>query len=305
MIYACLLSRRQSWCEVSRPCGEQSGASGADVELTVCARPAPLDTCQGLPQQDSLGPGLPGAGPCVSRAESAKPELRVPQVQAPPCPEPAPGRIPAADGRCLPGVTRRRSAGEDRGRGSHRSAARRPLEGCGDRPWASAARREGSSACPRSRHSPVPLRARPVSCPLSLHLSMSLSVSPSLCLCLSLPHLPSLSHTHCSGCISKILYDTLKKNVTPLTQGNFQGMSTDSPVGGPPVAGGRSEEGSEQRKRGEGVPLSRTRGDMAADTSPRKTDVIPAAHAMFRGVRQAGMTVCDLQSRRFKPVEVK
>ena len=133
MIYACLLSRRQSWCEVSRPCGEQSGASGADVELTVCARPAPLDTCQGPPQQDSLGPGLPGAGPCVSRAESAKPELRVPQVQAPPCPEPAPGRIPAADGRCLPGVTRRRSAGEDRGRGSHRSAARRPLEGCGDR----------------------------------------------------------------------------------------------------------------------------------------------------------------------------
>ena len=141
----------------------------------------------------------PEQGPCVSRAESAKPELRVPQVQAPPCPEPAPGRIPAADGRCLPGVTRRRSAGEDRGRGSHRSAARRPLEGCGDRPWASAARREGSSACPRSRHSPVPLRARPVSCPLSLHLSMSLSVSPSLCLCLSLPHLPSLSHTHCSA----------------------------------------------------------------------------------------------------------
>ena len=62
MIYACLLSRRQSWCEVSRPCGEQSGASGADVGLTVCARPAPLDTCQGPPQQDSLGPGLPGAG---------------------------------------------------------------------------------------------------------------------------------------------------------------------------------------------------------------------------------------------------
>ena len=78
-------------------------------------------------------------------------------------------------------------------------------------------------------------------------------------------------------------------------------MAIDSLVGGPPVTGGRSEEGSEQRKGGKG---SRTRGDVAADTCPRKTDVIPAPHSMFR-VHQAGMTVCNLQLRRFKPVEVK
>lgn len=95
VIYACLPSRRQSWCEISRPCGEQAGAGGADMELTVCARPAPLDTCQVPPRQDGLGPGLPGSkGPCVSRAESAKPEpRRVPQFQAQPCPEPAPGGL--------------------------------------------------------------------------------------------------------------------------------------------------------------------------------------------------------------------
>ena len=58
------------------------------------------------------------------------------------------------------------------------------------------------------------------------------------------------------------------------------------------------------RSRERGEKGSRTRGDVAADTCPRKTDVIPAAHSMFR-VHQAGMTVCNLQLRRFKPVEVK
>lgn len=134
VIYACLLSRRQSWCEISRPCGEQAGASGADVELTVCARPAPLDTCQVPPGKTAWGQVCPGAGAvrltCRICKTGAPP---VPQVQAPPHPEPAPGHLRAADGGCLLVVTRRRSAGEGSGRGSHRSAARRPLEGCGER----------------------------------------------------------------------------------------------------------------------------------------------------------------------------
>lgn len=57
----------------------------------------------------------------------------------------------------------------------------------------------------------------------------------------------------------------------------------------------------EQRKGGEGVP---GQGGVAADTCPRKTDVTPAPHSVFRA-HQAGMTVCNLQLRRFKPVEVK
>ena len=56
VIYALLPFRGQSWCETSRPYGEQAGAGGADVELTVWA---------GQPPGCRPGPapaGWPGAG---------------------------------------------------------------------------------------------------------------------------------------------------------------------------------------------------------------------------------------------------
>lgn len=78
-------------------------------------------------------------------------------------------------------------------------------------------------------------------------------------------------------------------------------MSIDSLWGDllSPVGGVRKARSRESREKG-----SWTRGDVAADVCPRKTDVIPAPHSMFR-VHQAGVPVCNVQLRRFKPVEVK
>lgn len=187
VIYELLPFTGQSRCETSRPCGEQAGAGGADVELTVCA---------GQPPGCRPGPtpaGRPGArsareqGPCSSRAESAKPEPHgLLQVPAQPRPERAPGGLRAAEGRCLWVISGRRPAVEDTGRGTHRSATRRPLEGC--REWVPGigckkVRQLGSPPALSSllsHSSPVPLV--PSSLSLSLCFCLSLCLSPCVCL---------------------------------------------------------------------------------------------------------------------------
>ena len=148
---------------------------------------------------------LPGArsareqGPCDSRAESAKPELRLFRRfrHRPILSQPRAISELQTEGACWlslgGGPPERAVAGAPTG--AQRGG---PWRAAGSGPWALAARREGSSACPRSRRSPVPLKARPVSSPASLHLSVSLSVSPSLCLSVSVSPSPTspLSHTH-------------------------------------------------------------------------------------------------------------
>lgn len=177
-----------------------------------------------------------------------------------------------------------------------------PWRAAGSGSWRRLQEGKAARLAPRSRRPPFPLKARPVSSPphsispclsLSLHLSVSVSLSPT----------SPLSHTHIALAIflrSCIIFS--RKMSLHLPRGISSECLLTPPWGDrPSPAGGvRKVQSRESGEKG-----SRTRGDMAADTSPRKTDVIPAPHAIFRGVHQAGMTVCDLQSRRFKPVEVK